>query len=1250
MIRTRYVAALSLLFTVLFFIEYTPLLPRMMIPYDLEEFHYPLADYAFQALKQGRFPQWDPTIYCGLSFADNITTAIYYPPTWLMFALRWGSDKLSYRALEYLALAHVWLAFLLCYAWLHDRRKLHWLASILGAGGYAFGGYLMGQLQHLGMLAGYAWLPLAFLSVDEAEAKNDWRPLWKLALASAMCWLGGYPPFWIVFALCSAAYAWGRRGGARLGLWTTAALACSLLFSAVALLPALEATQLKIPELKYSRISGFKHPEYYLSYFIPNYFKFDLGVDPATTALRDYLYLGGAGLVGLALLLRRKSAKDVARTARPVNELIAPHSVLREFLKRFRDVAPLLAVLLVSLLFLVNPTGLLGWAIEYTPLAQVIVDWDFLAGVSAALAALSAFGIDFALTRMAQRAPSWGVLVAIALAVAWSVRLLALWNGPGVASGVKSAWDAIGGTILCAALIYLYPRAGRPLSSAVAAALLLLAAAEYKTFGTSKQFNGEPQKYFVSYTGATYPAMNAATYAVLRRHSEYRWALEDFGPDPVNLRHFGFATPQGFDPNLPAQYKKLIERIGHFQTNRLFDLNPDNVSALRLLGAGYVVGAERSAGSARLLEDPNFRLMQPDDSYYKVFELVDPQPPFGWEETADGRSASVTEWQPERRGLRIRSPSGGVFRLSEQFYPGWTATLDGAPVEIERCHEALQCVSAGPGEHLLEFRYRSRWLLPGAAVSLCSMLLAMAFMRFRRPAPLANARGSETTARSQAPIRSQPPIPSRDRKGAVVKHRVLTKAPRIGAAILLAAFFWAFQGRALKSHFGPDEMMNLYNYWLPPLWKVLLANLSFWSSFVRPMAAVYYLPLFHLFKFNPVPYTWVRIGLLALNTVLFYKLALQVSRSWWVAVLASFPIAYQANLGNLSFDGAFIFDTICATFYFAALLYYIHRRRSRTHLSVGYLSVTQGCVFLALYICALDSKEMAVSLPVVVLAYELLLQKRSEWGLAYLTRQLWPTLAAGAITAIFILGKALGAQSLTVIDAYRPVFTWARFSESTTRFLNTIFYADGLTMEHAVVFWSVLLCAGIAGLVRRRRDPRWLFLWVWVMVTPLPIAFLPGRGAGLLYLVAAGWAMLVAMLCRAVSWRLARELFGGRPARMAAMGLALLGYAAAYAYQTRIIHRYQVYGYLLTGKHTADMLVQFGKLSLQPKPGSRIVFLRDPFPDSFDMTFIAALAWNDHSLRIFQQSQDHLTEDQIAGMDYILDYTGDEFVVRKAPH
>jgi hypothetical protein len=84
-IRGWMIAALSFVFTYLFFIDYLAPLRRVHIPYDLEGFHHPLADYAFQAIRHGRFPEWDPTIYCGLSFAGNIQAALFYPPTWLLF-------------------------------------------------------------------------------------------------------------------------------------------------------------------------------------------------------------------------------------------------------------------------------------------------------------------------------------------------------------------------------------------------------------------------------------------------------------------------------------------------------------------------------------------------------------------------------------------------------------------------------------------------------------------------------------------------------------------------------------------------------------------------------------------------------------------------------------------------------------------------------------------------------------------------------------------------------------------------------------------------------------------------------------------------------------------------------------------------------------------------------------------------------------------------------------------------------------
>src|SRR6266851_4611209 len=94
-IRLWMVAGLSFAFTYLFFFEYLPPFRRVHIPYDLQGFHYPLAEYAFQAIRHGRFPEWDPTLYCGLSFAGNIQAALFYPPTWLLFAANIGRPALT---------------------------------------------------------------------------------------------------------------------------------------------------------------------------------------------------------------------------------------------------------------------------------------------------------------------------------------------------------------------------------------------------------------------------------------------------------------------------------------------------------------------------------------------------------------------------------------------------------------------------------------------------------------------------------------------------------------------------------------------------------------------------------------------------------------------------------------------------------------------------------------------------------------------------------------------------------------------------------------------------------------------------------------------------------------------------------------------------------------------------------------------------------------------------------------------------
>ncbi|HTM47711.1 MAG TPA: hypothetical protein VL285_03470 [Bryobacteraceae bacterium] len=693
---TRAIAIASFLFTAVFFIEYTPLARRVHIPFDLAGYHFPLADYAFQSLRQGRFPQWDPTIYCGLSYAGNAQAALFYPPSWLLPAMNWGRSQLSYQSLQNLTLTHVWLAFLLCWLWLRRERALHPLAAALGAGVFAFSGFLLLNLQHFGVVAGYAWMPLGFSGIDAARRLGKWRPLWKLAAASALCFLAGYPPMWVVFALCMLAYGVASKSAFRDAAWTAVALAASLPVTAVQLLPAWEATRLAVPEARYDRASGVKDPAFFLSYFAPNFNDFGLETPVHTNPGREYLYLGAAAFSGAGPLL---------------------------FRARLLGAGPPLAVAMVSLLFLVNPFGIAGRIIEQSAmLAQVFSAWYFLAGLTASAALLAALGLDLGLNRAVKPCPAWLSAAALALSLGWSISLLLRWTTGSLAVGWLSALDALAATVLCGLLIFIYPASTGRFRLAVALAVLTLTAADYKAFGTSKRFNAYRGPYVASFKAQPFPGMNPAAYRTIREHPEYRIVLDQTALFPQDLRHNSLTTPQGFDPLLPAQYKLLINRIAHFRTNREFDIDPENLAAARLLGVRYFVTSEQGPMYKRLSASPGFRLLLPDDSYHKVFEISSPRPVFGWESPEDG-SAEPASWEPERRVFLLRSNSGGRFRLTEQFFPGWSATLDGAGSTIHRCREAFQCVDVPPGEHRLEFRYRSRWLLPGAVISFCSALL-----------------------------------------------------------------------------------------------------------------------------------------------------------------------------------------------------------------------------------------------------------------------------------------------------------------------------------------------------------------------------------------------------------------------------------------------------------------------------------------------------------------------------------------------
>jgi hypothetical protein len=701
--RLRTVAIASLVFTFFFFFEYLPPVSRVHVPYDLEGFHFPLANYAFQALREGRFPEWDALQYSGLSFVGNTQAALFYPPMWLVFAANIGRQTLAFQSLQALVLAHVWLAFLFCYVWLR-HKKLAELASVLGAGVFAYSGYMLLQLQHLGLIAGYTWMPFGLWGIDQAIEERRWQPMWKVAAASALCFFGGYPPIWVVFAVCMVSYA-GWRWKAAAG--TILALSASLAIAMVQILPTLEAMSLRAPEFRYG--SGIKDVEFYVSYLVPNYFDFGMHVDPASNRGREYLYLGAPAFLGLLCLLR---------------------------CRRWRELLPLLTMGGAAAVFVTNPYDLVWRTIRHSSLLnQVCRDWYFLAGLTLAAAPLAAFGLDHCLRQTRRPRGDWGAYLTISLMAGWSARelIVGLSGGAGFPAGWGSAVEAAVTFALFALAVYVLPSQRGVLRVCLTAALLLMVGTDYKVFGTGKRFNATIGDLPLYDASGTLAGMDDNTCRQLRSQPEYRTALDQTGPYATVMRLRGIATPQGFDPFLSTPYRKLVESLGRFWSSWEFDIDSANEAGLRLLGVRYFATSEKGPQYSRLLANPSFHLLEPSQSYYKVFELQGARPSYGWVEGDGTRSAHYTLWTPEVRTFAVRSDTGGRFALAEQFFPGWRATLDGKPARLEPWSRAFQAVRVPPGKHLVEFKFRSTGLRVGAVVSLLALLgLCLVVRRSRR--------------------------------------------------------------------------------------------------------------------------------------------------------------------------------------------------------------------------------------------------------------------------------------------------------------------------------------------------------------------------------------------------------------------------------------------------------------------------------------------------------------------------------------
>jgi hypothetical protein len=664
---------------------------------------------------------WDPYQWMGQSLVGQVQPGVLYPLNWLLFLMPFRDGHLNLGYLNWYFILIHYLAALASYALCRDL-KCSRIASLFGGASFALCGYFAAVVWPQ-MLNGATWAPLVFLFFfrvlrGEAPVRNS---IWCGAILG-FSFLSGHhqAPIFIGLALAfSWLYCLGLyrgRGQTLMGLKCAAlALVFTGLVSAAQILPALEYGRrswrwvnaagpvdwkTKVPYVVHGKLA--LPPSQIISVLFPG------------MGMEAYAF---AGCVVLALVVI-----GIGGTWRGVMNI---------------QTRVLTAIAIGTYLYSLGPFDVFhGILYGILPMVDKARSANLVFVTSSfALAALAAMGIDVLRNhrdsvviwlRRSERA-----LLLLAAVVTGFVFL-------GLAVKLPLSVDLNGLMMVaiiaaCAAGLF-YGYRSSHLSPRVFSVLILgLAFVEWAI----------PGHYWLQ-------AKDQASYVPqLEKHDDIAGFLQT-RPDPVRVHVAQELIPYNF-----GDWHGIDQRQGYLAsvTTDVFDLIIGHAEGHPLLSVNYVIAkAPESPSQTEVFSGKSGLKVYKDSSAFprtwtvhSVVTADDPgslnqefaKGPDQWRRTAFVGAAapalqscasqdSVVMDSKETQTVRIRANMGctGMVILSDAFFPGWRATVDGKPVRIYRAYEALRGVVVPAGAHVISMTYRPVSFYLGLALTVLGLVLA----------------------------------------------------------------------------------------------------------------------------------------------------------------------------------------------------------------------------------------------------------------------------------------------------------------------------------------------------------------------------------------------------------------------------------------------------------------------------------------------------------------------------------------------
>jgi hypothetical protein len=436
------------------------------------------------------------------------------------------------------------------------------------------------------------------------------------------------------------------------------------------------------------------------------------------------------------------------------------------------------------------------------------------------------------------------------------------------------------------------------------------------------------------------------------------------------------------------------------------------------------------------------------------------------------------------------------------------------------------------------------------------------------------------------------------------------------AGLFIAFFFLFFTWRGLLVYYTGDDLMNLYGYLGKPVSALVKANIFFWTPYYRPFGGIVYRSLYGIFGFNPYPIYVAFFAAMLLNLLLAYLVLSRLGGSREIGVIATLLFSFHGKLDYLYYNAGSMYDAFCFLFYFLALLIYL-----RARLQGRFLGLWETLGFLVCFVCSLNSKEMAATLPVILLLYELLWHPPDFGSFRALSR--WAVnegrmALAGALCVLIYIPAKLSPEGLTSSPAYVPVYTWSRYIEDTGVYLADLLYRSNpqvplgvtpLTPLGVGIVFAVLIVIALA----MRSRPVWFGL-LFFLIALLPVSFVEARLGFVLYLPLAGMALFAAV-CLV---RMKDKLVGLIPSLGAVSPASVsMGFFAVMAAIMSVI-AYRHWPPAPDARYSPYKLAaaEFPRLYPSMPHGAKLLFVHTQLDYNWDLVFLLRILYRDNDLFI----------------------------------